>query len=105
MIGLSTLNGLNVGVHPALAEAVKPDDTSLGGLTTRVTILAGQMASACERLDHLEDFPYRATLQNAALSIVALSLSAAEARQWSIQELVRERLQPVKEKSIFYGRL
>ncbi|WP_232493620.1 hypothetical protein [Novosphingobium kaempferiae] len=105
VIGLSTLNGLNVRAHPLVTEIGQIEDTSRSALARRVAILAGEMASACERLDHLEEFPYRQTLQGAAATMVALALSAAEARQWSMPLLVKERLQRVKEKSIFYGRL
>lgn len=102
VIGLSTLNGLNARAYPLLAELEPAEDTSLASLTRDVTVAAGRMASACERLDHLEDFPYRRTLQDAAASMVALALAAAQDRGWSMPDLVQERLQPVKEKSIFY---
>lgn len=105
VIGLSTLNGLNVQIHSAISEMPRANDTSEAELTRSVTVLAGHMASACERLDHLEDFPYRQTLRDAALAMVALALAAAQDRGWVMADLVSERLLPVKEKSIFHGRL
>lgn len=105
IIGVSTLNGLNVRIHPVLSETPRVNDTSEAALTRSVTMLAGRMASACERLDHLEDFPYRQTLHDSSLALVALALSAAQDRGWDMADLVTERLLPVKEKSIFHGRL
>lgn len=105
VIGVSTLNALNVRIHPLLADSTRAADTSLATLTRDVTVLAGRMASACERLDHLEDFPYRTVLQDSALSLVALAVAAAADRGWDVSALVTERLKPVKEKSIFHGRI
>lgn len=105
IIGISTVNSLNVNVHELLVAEGPVVDTSLSALTRSVTIFAGRMAAACEKLDHLESFPYRQAIQAGAVSVVALAISAAFDRGWSMEELVRERLQPVKEKSIFYGDL
>lgn len=105
VIGVSTLNGLNLRIHPLLVEIGRPKESTPDELTRQVTIHAGRMASACERLDHLEDFPYRTVLRDAAVELVALGLSIAQHRGWSMPELVERRLRPVKAKSIFYDRL
>jgi len=105
VIGVSTINGLNLRIHSLLAGIGRPSAVSPEELAREVTIRAGRMASACERLDHLEDFPYRTTIRDAAVELIALALSVAEDRGWSIPELVEDRLRPVKAKSIFYDQL
>jgi hypothetical protein len=107
IIGTSTSNILNL----RLAEAVpllRTDSSSNGDLTTfaaALTINMGKMAAACEKLDHLEDFPFRSAIREAVLAMVEAAIEHAEARGWDLTALVRERLRGVKEKMIFHGRV
>ena len=103
IIATSTANVLNMRLSDRLegiAGCEGPDSLLLD-----VTVAAGRMAAACEKMDHLEDFPFRKTITEAVLQLAANALSYCELRGWRIEELVSTRLQPVKEKSIFYHRL
>lgn len=105
VIGVSTLTVLNVKAYPLVAAIDRKFDTSWDGLLREVATRAGRMASACERLDHLEDFPFRMTIRDAAAELVAIALAAAQDRGWNMLEMVEVRLHPVKKKSIFYDQL
>lgn len=105
VIGVSTLTALNVKAHPILASVDRVTDTSQTALFRQVAIGAGHMASACERLDHLEDFPFRTTIRDATAELVALALAAADDRGWDMPDMVEQRLRPVKQKSILYDRI
>lgn len=104
VIGMSVLNGFNVRAYTSLESLGPLNYTSKDELKRTVTIMTGRMAAACERLDHLEDFPYRRILQDAAISITAAALATACHYGWSMPSLVYERLQPIKEKSIFFNK-
>lgn len=105
VIGVTTANSLNVRLFDALQLRGPIHARNVDDLTQIVTINAGRMAAACEKLDHLESFPYRQTVQDAAVALVAVAICVANQHGWDVRELVRDRLQPVKEKSIFYGDL
>lgn len=105
VIGVSTANSLNMRLYDRLVEEGPNADVDDVAFARQLTIHAGRMAAACEKLDHLESFPYRDAIQNATIAITSAALSVARHRGWDIGELVRDRLQPVKEKSIFYGDL
>lgn len=105
IIGISTANSLNLRLYDLLSAQGPAEVSATAGFNRILTIQAGRMAAACEKLDHLESFPYRETIQSATVALVAAALSVAIDRQWNIEQLVQERLQPVKEKSIFYGYL
>lgn len=102
-IAISSANILNLRLsdqHNALRE---PRETS--SFATAITIAAGRMAAACEKMDHLEAFPFRERISEAVLELLSEALSYAEAQNWEVEEMVSARLQLVKEKSIFYGKL
>jgi hypothetical protein len=103
VIATSTANILNA----RLADWQGRPSIENGGnsFASIVSVLAGRMAAACEKMDHLEDYPFRRVITEAALQLAVEALAVCDAKGWSVEELVRTRLQPVKEKSIFYGRL
>lgn len=80
-------------------------DLSHGAFVKRLAISAGRMAAACERLDHLEDFPFRTTLEDEALIILAASLDLFSAEGWNPTHEMAKRLAPIKSKAIFHGKL
>ena len=108
VIATSTANALNVRVAEELSDLA--DDAAftenpMMAMRDVLTINAGRMAAACEKLDHLEDYPYRPVIRAAAIELLKASLRVCRAEAWVIQDLVAARLQPIKEKSIFYGKL
>lgn len=103
VIAVSSANVLNLRLsdrHNSLRAQVASPDLAKG-----ITIAAGRMAAACEKMDHLEAFPFRERISEAVLELLSQALCYADARGWSVEEMVIARLQPVKEKSIFYGKL
>ena len=124
IIALSTANILNLDLREHLAdiETLRSSKSLLvlGGrlgeassglyndpemLLFRTSPVAGRMAGACEKLDHLEDFPYRKVIAESVVEMLELMMTYAARRDWRLEELVRERLSGVKEKSIFHGRI
>jgi hypothetical protein len=107
VIATSTANTLNVRLADELVD--RNDDVfiadAMAAMSEALTINAGRMAAACEKLDHLEDYPFRPVIKAAAIELFLASLNVCRKEAWVIQELVAARLQPVKEKSIFYGKL
>lgn len=107
VIATSTANTLNVRLADELVigadEAFNTD--SIAAMSAALIINAGRMAAACEKLDHLEDYPFRPVIKAAAIELLQASLNVCRKEVWVIQDLVATRLQPIKEKSIFYGKL
>jgi hypothetical protein len=102
IIGLSSANTLNIDLSEAgvsVAPMLRPD------FAKRLAIYAGHMSSACERLDHLEDFPFRKTLAEGVLRIIASCLGVFEAEGWAPVDEMRDRLAPIKAKKLFHGQL
>ena len=108
VIATTTANALNVRLADELAVVAGDasfDTDSLASMSEALTVNAGRMAAACEKLDHLEDYPFRPIIKAAAVELLRASLNVCRAEAWVIQDLVAARLQPIKEKSIFYGKL
>jgi len=108
VIGTTTANSLNVRLSDELTDIAGDtsfDADSLAAMSTALAVNAGRMAAACEKLDHLEDYPFRPVIKAATVELLRASLNVCRTEGWVIQDLVAARLQPVKEKSIFYGKL
>lgn len=103
VIGVSSANILNLRLSEALAANAQPS-RGLSEFAVALAVCAGRMAAACEKLDHLEDFPFRPVIRDAVVELVRAAILAAENRRWNLPLLVRTRLKGVKEKSIFHGR-
>lgn len=58
--------------------------------------LSGEMAKACESLDHLEDFPFRATLTGCNAAIFNALIMEASIRQIDIQAAYAARIAEVE---------
>jgi hypothetical protein len=107
IIGTSASNILNLRIADAVPSR-RAGSSANGDLTTfaaALTINMGKMAAACEKLDHLEDFPFRSAIREAIIAILMAVIDHSEAREWDLPALVRARLQGVKEKMIFHGRV
>ena len=107
IIGTSSANILNLRLPGALydQQEASTGDWDVDRFAAVLTIQAGRMAAACEKLDHLEDFPFRATVAKAAVTLVDGAIKFAEACGWDLAALVRSRLGTIKEKMIFHGRI
>lgn len=104
IIAISTANTLNIDLA---REAIDADlsDISRDAFVKRLAISAGRMSSACERLDHLEDFPFRQVLTGETKDILAACLALFKTEGWHPVDDMAARLLPVKAKSIFHGML
>jgi hypothetical protein len=102
IIGISAANTLNI----RLADTVGQTDTgNPSDFDRQLVIAAGRMAAACEKLDHLEDFPFRPHIAGEVLKIIDCALAVFVDRKWDLVMSIKDRLAPVKAKSIFYGKL
>ena len=103
IIAISCANILNIDLSGKTLGF--GDDASQFAFTKRLSIAAGRMAAACERLDHLEDFPFRASITDEVLAILQSCLELFDAKGWGLIQEMEERLAPIKAKSIFHGKL
>ncbi|CDO59725.1 hypothetical protein BN1012_Phect1511 [Candidatus Phaeomarinobacter ectocarpi] len=102
IIGISTSNFLNERIADSLKSNVvgkNPD------FVRTLIITSGRMAGACEKMDHMEDFPFRPTISEQVARIVGGALDVFADRGWDFEEVSEARLRPVKQKSIFYEKL
>ena len=104
IIALSCANILNIDLcKTSLVPGQQP--MTRAEFVRLVAISAGRMAAACEKLDHLEDFPFRPALAEEALAILQASLALCAAEGWDPIVEMQQRLLPIKRKSIFHGSL
>jgi hypothetical protein len=104
IIAISSANTLNIDLG-AKAFGGEHSNAPRDTFAKRLTVAAGRMAGACERLDHLEDFPFRPAITDEVLAILGACLDLFEAEGWSPAKEMEERLAPVKAKWIFHGKL
>lgn len=104
IIAISCANILNIdlNVTPLAAGGA---DASQPAFTKRLAVSAGRMAEACEKMDHLEEFPFRKAVVEEVLAILAASLNVFSVHNWNPVQEMQERLAPIKAKSIFHGKL
>ena len=102
IISLSTLNILNAKVVNVFQAPVQ-ETAVTEEFSREVVRISGRISAACEKMDHLEDYPFRKAIIESAYCMLAVSLNFALRRGWDVGELVRARLKPIKEKSIFFG--
>ena len=76
---------------------------STEALIQGITIDAGRMAAACEKLDHIEDYRFRAAIEDSVVSIAGAALGYASSCNWNLSELVRARLERVRQKFILHS--
>lgn len=102
VIGISAANTLNIRLADIVGQA---DTGSASDFDRQLVIAAGRMATACEKLDHLEDFPFRPHIAGEVVKIIDAALSVFMDKGWDVPTTIKDRLAPVKAKSIFYGKL
>jgi hypothetical protein len=101
IIGISTANILGLDLEKA-GFTEEPSPLPYG---IRLSIAAGRLAAACEKLDHLEAFPFRETMTNWVIRIIRDTKREAELLQIDLPSAVCRRLEDIKRKSIFYHEL
>jgi hypothetical protein len=122
IISLSTANILNEelwelmeprsSAFPTLAEwatewvqsaGIRMNDPSV--VLTEAILPAGRMAAACEKIDHLEDVPYRAEIRTSVGRLAALSIAFLLSRGVNPASAVHARLNTVKKRLKLNGRI
>jgi hypothetical protein len=95
IIALSSANILGLHLSPNLpAQSLARQD-----FISHVGIAAGRMSAACEKLDHLEDFPFRQTLRDGVVAIAVAVMHYSAKQKLDLPKLVRTRLTSVRDKS------
>jgi len=118
IISLSSANilSLNLSEHiaPELGYAATPRDLGLHLAahlypTTKLddhwllavhAAYAGKVARACEKIDHLEAFPFRDELREAVLRLCQIALIGASANNFDIFSAARERRGGIQRNSL-----
>lgn len=100
-IALSSANILGLTLtplaHSETQTATKEDFVRALG------IAMGRMSAACEKLDHLEEFPFRQTLRESVSHIAEATLAYSAAKGWNLKSLVTTRLEDVRSRAFLPG--
>lgn len=83
----------------ALGQHLASKETRSASFVRQFSGLTGEMAKACESLDHLEDFPFRKTLVRANSDMLQLLVSEAASRQMDLAEAYASRIADVERRS------
>jgi len=100
--GAATLRDLGLHLAHQLYPAAKLDDV---WLMSAHAIHAAKMAAACEKIDHLEAFPFRDELQKAVLRLCQITLIAAHTNNLDLLSAVQERRREIRARSSFISAL
>lgn len=88
----------DLGLH--LASQLYPSATlNDSWLMTAHAIHSAEMARACEKIDHLEAFPFREEIQNAVLKLCQIAIIAAYAASLDLVAAIQERRREVRDRN------
>lgn len=103
VIVLASANALSLDLGASMdsQQADKgPMPTDFLRLVLRFADLTGGMAKACEALDHLEDYPFRSSLERATRSLVPTIVAMANSHGIDLSQTVTERWRAVEQKGL-----
>jgi len=109
IIALAAANGMNVNLQERFAHGAsglrkgsRPRELREArfSLLLEFAEIVGNMAKACEVLDHLENYPSREVLERSTADIVELCFRIAELEQVDIVAAVVERWTEIAAKSV-----
>jgi NTP pyrophosphatase (non-canonical NTP hydrolase) len=104
IIVLSAANTLNIALQPFANDANTKSRRALGRLSKRDAMLdeyiehVGEMAKACEALDHLEQYPSRQVLESSVANLGAVVVSLAAQHGVDLTRAVPNRWATVEQK-------
>lgn len=101
---LETKIGNEVSLHALglrLTDTLPRDSNDPLWLVRRFAQYSGQLAKACESLDHLEAMPFRELMSESNLAFFMTVLAEASARGADLAEAYKSRMRDVESKSIF----
>ena len=99
-ITLSSANILSLTLTPLAHPEKQPTRAEF---VRALGIAMGRMSAACEKLDHLEDFPFRQTLKESVSNIAEATLAYSAAQGWNLKSLVTTRLNDVRSGAFLPG--
>jgi hypothetical protein len=99
VIALSSANIL--GLHLSPNEPTQ--SLNRQEFIARLGVATGRMSAACEKLDHLEDFPFRQTLREGVIDIATAVIGYSIKQKLDLPNLVRDRLVSVRGKAFVPG--
>jgi len=114
VIALSSANTLNLSLGTAIGLARDARSLSeLGGVLAKainrpnslllsLAVPTGQIARACEKLDHVEGFPFRETIAEGIISICEAVIVGAHDHDFDLPSSVRDRFREIEPKYIFH---
>ena len=82
-----------------LGQGLANQEAPTGSFSRRDAGIAGEMAKACESLDHLEDYPFRSRLLKANAELTQILIREAAIRQIDITASYKARIMDVESRS------
>lgn len=93
----TNLHDLGLYLSNELCHSRKLDDP---WLFAAHAVAAGKMARACEKIDHLEAFPFREVAQEAVITLTQLALMAAAAHGIELISAVQDRRNQIRSRCL-----
>lgn len=89
----------------SLSEAKLNDENHLIQFLHSLAIGNGKIARACEKLDHMEGFPFREEVYTGLTEIFKSTLTIASQINLDLSKTIRERWIEIEKRSVFYETL
>src|SRR5258708_36033321 len=89
----------------SIAVDVSADLSDHSRLLRKTAVAAGRIATACEKIDHLEEILFRAEIKAGLAQISALSLAYISSQGVDPTYAIRQRLSEVKRRLKLHGRI
>lgn len=105
IIALAAANAMNVDLERQITSGVAKIDAG-GGIRSCESLVmlyaevVGEMAKACEALDHLEDYPYRSVLERSVVLVTQIIVRLAALEEIDLSATTVERWKSVEHKQI-----
>jgi hypothetical protein len=115
VIALSSANTLGLSLGAAIPFArdarslaelgrMLPDDSNRPNrLLLSFAVPTGRIARACEKLDHVEGFPFRETIIEGVVALCQASIVAAQGYDFDLPSSVRDRFAEIESKYLFHS--
>lgn len=94
VISLAIANTLNQNLTKAMHDFADPNCVPW----PKFPVLVGRLAKACEALDHLEDFPFRTTMLETNVKIMAMATWMLCHLGMDVETLYKTRIQEVEQR-------
>lgn len=105
VIALAMANAMDVDLQGCLESdlsSTTDESSSFEHILLRYAEVVGEMSKACEALDHLEDYPFRAVLERDVSLLVPLIIQLAALDEFDLGSAVRERWSTLERKPRVY---